>query len=113
MESLKRYNNLTNEEVSYLDSYIVFRKIYYDIENYNLEVDDNKMVKLKDIILDVYYHSDSDLSINNIANYVLDKYSEKEVTIEELLNCSSSDIENAITKNNINFILKSEQDLDL
>jgi len=78
MKMLERYNKLSKEDKSYLESFIIYREIYDNAKAKNIELSDDTVEDLKEYIMefhDDYYNYDLSQMTNFISiNYLNNKF---------------------------------------
>lgn len=112
MQSLNFYKKMSDTEKLYINSLVAFRSIYDNCNDYDIELPEDDIVKLKDIILNTYEKDDNyGFSITDIADWITSHYLEDDFDLEELKEYSTQDLLSAI--DGATSLFKDSEEMDL
>ena len=91
MYSLDEYLKLSSIDNQYLEHYLVYRDIYEQAKNYNVEISKEEVVDLREIIMDCFNDYDN-IKLSSITSFITSNYLEKIITLEQLKQCDEYEI---------------------
>ncbi len=106
MKMLERYNKLSTEDKSYLESFIIYREIYDNAKAKNIELSDDTVEDLKEYIMefhDDYYNYD----LSQMTNFISINYLNNKFTLRQLQNFDKEDLYDALEENNIEMLIEN------
>lgn len=106
MKMLERYNKLSKEDKSYLESFIIYREIYDNAKAKNIELSDDTVEDLKEYIMefhDDYYNYD----LSQMTNFISINYLNNKFTLRQLQNFDKEDLYDALEENNIEMLIEN------
>lgn len=108
MKSLNKYKSLTDEEKSYINSFVSFNSIFNKTNELEIELPEDDIVLIKDIALNIYEKDDSyGYSVSDITDFLINNYLDEDITLEDIKTCPTDRVLQAIYCNN-GYLMKSK-----
>jgi len=108
VKSLNKYKSLSNEEKSYINSFVSFNSIFNKTNESEIELPEDDIVLIKNIVLNVYEKDDSyGYSVSDITDFIINNYLDEDITLEDIKSCPTDRVLQAIYCNN-GYLMKSK-----